>query len=127
MKAKIQINGNVEITVEGKSTKDLFEQLASIEQTFGVKSQLCGKCQKGGGILITDNTIKPKQYIVRNVEGNTFYEIVCQCGARLSLSSTKQKPDELFPKKKKDYTNPDSEYLPDNGWLKYNRETNKME
>jgi len=117
MKAKIQISENVEIEVEGENTKELFTQLASIEQSFGMKSQLCGKCKK------TTN----KRYIARNAGGNMFYEIVCECGAHLSLSASKENPNNLFPKKKEDYTKPDSPYLPDNGWRIYNPKTNKME
>lgn len=87
LKALWEVKKGLSFEVEGKEQKDVFEQLASIEDVFGEK--FCGLCHK-------DNL----QFVVRNVEDNNFYEIKCKdCGGKLSLSQNK-KGGTLYPNRK---------------------------
>jgi translation initiation factor 2 beta subunit (eIF-2beta)/eIF-5 len=104
----MSVNFNVDLT-SVKNQKDLFEQLAQFDEVFGNKA--CGKCD--GHDLA---------YVVREVNDNKFYELRCRdCGAKLAFGAHKT-GNTLFPKRK------DGEnWLPDRGWVKYNKETGKEE
>ncbi|KKK51141.1 hypothetical protein LCGC14_3117930, partial [marine sediment metagenome] len=61
------------------------------------------------------------KFVVRENEGNKFYEIRCNdCGARLSFGSHKAKPT-LFPKRKND-----EGWMLDRGWQRWSKEEGKM-
>lgn len=110
MKLTKVVKPGLSIEVDGDNNKDLFENLASLEEVFGEQS--CGKCKKGNF-----------RHIVRVVDDNKFYEIVClSCGAKLSYGSHK-KGGTLFPKRKDNeegsVTGEGNKYLPDKGWLKW--------
>lgn len=80
-------NGQLTFQVEGKEQRDIFEQIASIQEVFDENT--CGLCKK--------NNLR---FIVRNVDDNNFYEYHCtDCGARLSLSQNK-KGGTLYPVRK---------------------------
>lgn len=97
---------NVSIEAEGKSHRDVFEQLASLQEVFGERA--CGCCGK------TDLVFR-----VREVDDNKFYELCCtdwpDCGAKLAFGCHK-KGDSLFPKRKDDAGKWDSK---NKGWVKY--------
>lgn len=102
MKLKKKLNSNVEVEVEGDGQKDLFKELASVEEIFG--EDKCGMCGKSD-----------IRFIVRNVDSNDYYELKClNCYATLSFGQHK-KGGTLFPKRKGE----DNEYLPNNGWYKW--------
>ena len=91
-----------EIEVEGSDVKDAFVELAGAIEVFG--SSTCGAC---------DSTNTMPQ--VRDVQGNTYYEMRCQdCGSALSFGQTKV-GNRLYPRRK----GKDGSYLPGNGWVKF--------
>jgi uncharacterized paraquat-inducible protein A len=103
MKVIAKVSPLLTVELEAKDQRDLFEQLYSTQEVFGIDK--CGKCG------CTD--IK---YIVRtNKDEDKFYELRCpKCKAKLEFGCHK-KGNSLFPKKKSD----DGKYLPNNGWTVY--------
>lgn len=94
--------GTSEVEVEGKDTKDCFTQLASAIEVFG--NGECGSC---GSTNITP--------VVRENQGNTYYELRCQnCRARLAFGQQK-KDGALYPRRK----GKEGEWLDGNGWVKW--------
>lgn len=89
--------------------RELFEKLASFQEVFGIDR--CGKC--GSTNL---------QYVVRtDDDDNKYYELRCRdCGAKFRFGCTK-KGNGLFPKRKA----ADGSYLPDNGWVKWDKDQQK--
>ena len=112
MKATFQ-SGNLSIEVEGEKQKDVFGELARAQEVF--QHPLCGKC-KGEEI----------RFVVRHdKEDNDYYEMHCQnirCRARLAFGQHKTNGT-LFPRRK----DKEGEWLPDNGWMRFNKETGKEE
>ena len=111
MKALLQVSDRLTIEVEAESQKALFSGIADAQEIFG--EEKCGKCSN------TD-----LQYRVRDVDGNQYYEIKCKnlsCNARFKFGLHKT-GGTLFPKKKED-----GEWLPDGGWMKWNKETQSEE
>lgn len=102
-------NGKISVEFDGESQKDLFGQIASFQEVF--EEIKCGKCG-------SENL----KFVVRTVEENDYYELRClDCGARLHFGVHK-KGGGLFPKRKdKD------DWLPNRGWVKWNKETGKNE
>lgn len=101
MKVQYKVNENLTFEVDAAGQKEVFKELAMIQEIFGEKS--CGVC-KG----------KDLRFICRTVEGNDYYELKCSCGAVLSFGQHK-KGGTLFPKRKDD----NNEYLPNYGWYKW--------
>ena len=113
MQIAYKVNNNLEVRTDFKDQKELWQQLASLEEVFGIKQ--CGKC---GGLNL--------KHIVRHVEGYDFFELCClnsKCRARLSFGQHKGDIGSLFPKRKDDYGN----YLPNGGWLSWNPDKKIME
>ena len=103
-------NSRLSAEIEGDSPRDVFENVAKFQEVF--EENTCGKCG-------SDNV----RFVVRNVDDNLYYEIRCGgCGARLSFGSHK-KGGGLFPKRK----DSDGNWLPDQGWVKWNPKTEKNE
>ena len=102
MKVKYKANDRLEFELEGSGQKEIFKELALIQEIFGeTKCALCGSTNL--------------RFIVRSVEGNDYYELRCNdCGAVLAFGQHK-KGGTLFPKRKDDEGN----YLPNKGWYKY--------
>ena len=103
MKATFQVNPKLSLELEGKDQKDLFKELAKSQEIFSLDT--CGLCG-----------CKNIRYVVRNVEDNDFYELVCQdvkCRAKLAFGQHK-KGNTMFPKLKDE-----KGYLPNRGWTKY--------
>lgn len=106
MKALYNVNGKLQFEVEGSGQKELFKELATIQEIFG--EEKCGSCNK--------NNIR---FVVRNVESNDYYELRCSdCGAVLAFGQHK-KGGTLFPKRKDD----DGNYLPNKGWHKWTKDS----
>lgn len=90
------------VEVEGKDNKEIFSQLALFQEIYEVRR--CGACQ-------SENV----RFVVREVQGNTYYELKCiDCGATLAFGQ-KKADGSLFPKRK----DKSGEYLPHNGWVKW--------
>lgn len=102
--------GNVTVEFETDTVRDGFAQLATFQEVFG--ETLCGKCG-------SENV----KFIVRENEGNEYYELRCaDCHARLAFGAHK-KGGGLFPRRK----DSDGNWLPDNGWTKWNAKTKAVE
>ncbi len=102
--------GGLLFEVDYKDEKSFFEEIAHIQEVF---DQTCGKCG--------NPDIK---FVVRKVEKYKFYEFRCKsksCGARLSFGSHEE-GGTLFPKRKDE----DGNYLPDQGWTKWDHEAGKQ-
>jgi len=107
MKLKYKVSEKLEFELEASGQKEVFKELALIQEIFGEES--CGMCDS--------NNIK---FIVRSVEGNDYYELRCtdiKCNAILSFGQHK-KGGTLFPKRKDDNNN----YLPNKGWHKWTKD-----
>lgn len=104
MKLKYKVNDKLEFELEAEGQKQVFKELATIQEIFG-ESQ-CGCCKSGD-----------VKFVVRNVDDNDYYELRCtKCGAVLSYGQHK-KGGTLFPKRKDENGN----YLDNNGWYKYTK------
>ena len=125
MKVTKHVNGNVTVTAEGDSMVEVFDQLASLEETFG--DGQCGKCQ---GSDLT--------FILRKQSDYDFRELRCnnkQCRAKLIFGRPQQEDTKLYPKRYK--TDEKGQAIRDDdnkaivagnwGWVKYNPETKKEE
>ena len=109
MQLQCTMPNGIMVTVEGKDQKEIFEQLSEMQEVFGQSK--CGKCGK-----------EHLKFQVREVEGNKFYEQICLgCFARLGFGSHK-KGNSLFPKRKDNEGN----YLPDSGWMKWDKDKGEM-
>ena len=117
---KININfdgGSVEAT--GSTHTELWEELAALEEAF--TETTCGKC---GGSHI--------RHIVReNDDGDKFYEVHCQnmkCRAKLRMSQRK-KGGNLYPRRKAVANDSsgleEGAWLPNGGWMRWDKEKNK--
>ena len=89
-----------------KNERELFEQIAHAQEVFDHKQ--CGKCQS-----------ESLRFMVRtDDEDNKYYELKCNdCGAKLQFGCHK-KGETLFPKRQ----DAENKWLPDGGWLKWDRE-----
>lgn len=106
MKVIYNVNNKLAFELEGSGQKEIFKELALIQEIFG--EERCGLCNK-------DNL----RFIVRNVDGNDYYELRCgDCGAILAFGQHK-KGGTLFPKRKDDEGN----YLPNKGWHKWTKDS----
>lgn len=102
MKLIYKATDKLEFEVEGTGQKEIFKELATIQEIFG--EEKCGACGH--------DSIK---FVVRNVEDNDYYELRCNnCKHVLGFGQHK-KGGTLFPKRKDDQGN----YLPNNGWHKW--------
>jgi len=98
MKARM-VFGSVQIEAEG-DTKSCFAELASAAEVFGQST--CGAC---GSELVAP--------VMREVDGNTYYEMRCQsCGSTLAFGQRKQ-GGALFPRRK----DKNDTWLPHRGWV----------
>ena len=105
MKVIYRVNNNLSFELDGSGQKDMFEQLAMVQEIFG--QDVCGKCK-------SENLV----YRIRENDGNKFYELMCKkCFAVLSFGQHKI-GGTLFPSKK----DKGGDWLPDNGWTKWNKE-----
>ena len=103
-------NGRMSVEFQVDTQVDLFQQLAFFQEVFGEAG--CGKCG-------SENL----RFQVRTVEDNHYYELRClDCGAKLAFGVKKQ-GGRLFPRRK----DKEGNWLPDNGWVKWNKETQQEE
>jgi hypothetical protein len=102
MKLNYKVSDKLSFELEGEGQKEIFKELASIQEIFGEES--CGLCKSHN-----------LRYVVRNVDGNDYYELRCaDCGAILAFGQHK-KGGTLFPRRKDD----EGKWLPNRGWHKY--------
>lgn len=107
MEANYKVNEKLEFRVEAKGQKEMFKELAVLQEVFGEES--CGMCKK-----------KNIRYVVRTVDDNDYFELRCtDCGAVLSFGQHK-KGGTVFPKRKDDA----GSYMEHNGWHKWTPKKN---
>ena len=106
--------GDTTVTVEGESHVDVFTNMATAGEVFlSANHHKCGKCGS------TDI-----RYVVRESGKYKFYELRCNnCGAKLTFGVKNDDSGDLFPHRKDDQGN----WLPNDGWVKWNAETGKEE
>lgn len=119
MRVTYKPNEKFELHLEGNQ-KEIFADLHSFQEVF--EHDRCGKCKKN------NKPGKNIRFVTRQaVDGKKtfdYYELRCSdCGAKFKFGILNDGSDNLFPKTKDDEGN----FLPDGGWLKWNRETNKEE
>jgi len=112
MKVNYKAKPNLVIEFEAAGQKELFEEMAGLQEILNHTCQR--KDCKGKETKL--------HYAVREVDGNKFYELKCECGAALGFGSHKV-GGTLFPQRK----DQEGEWLPNNGWTKWNNETKKRE
>jgi len=110
MKVKYRVTDSLWVEIESDTQRDMFEELSQVEEVFSHNT--CGKCGK--------NNVR---FSVRNdKDENKYYEVKClDCFARLSFGANK-KGGGLFPRRK----DPDGNWLPDGGWMKWDKNQKKM-
>jgi hypothetical protein len=100
--------------IEGSNVKEFWAALSTLSETFG--EEKCGQCGKAD-----------LRYVVRNVEGNNFYELACKgCGHKLSFGQSKDQKT-VYPRRKYHKQHPDvkakkakeGDWLPFKGWEKF--------
>lgn len=102
MKLNYKVSDKLSFELEGTGQKEIFKELSALQEIFGEES--CGMCKS--------HNIR---YVVRNVDGNDYFELRCMdCGAVLAFGQHK-KGGTLFPRRKDD----DGKWLPNRGWHKY--------
>ena len=103
-------NKRITVEFEGDSQRDIFEQISKFQEVF--EQSVCGKCGH-----------ENLRFVVRTVDDNQYYELRgTNCGARLAFGAHK-KGGGLFPRRK----DGDGNWLPDQGWVKWNPKTEKNE
>jgi hypothetical protein len=115
MKVQMKVTDNIIVVAEGENQAEVFEELAGLQEIFGEAK--CGKCG-----------CTELRYICRNVEGDMFHELRCtKCWATLTFGLKKKPNGVLFPHRKENENKsimglePGTK-LPDNGWLKFDKE-----
>ncbi len=113
MKAQLRVRANLTLELEAGDQKVLFRSLASAQEVFGEKA--CGKCKSGD-----------LAFRARTVKGNEFFEIICgRCRAVLSMGVHRE-GGTLFPRRHVESEGGVKEWLPDNGWQKWDPEAERM-
>ena len=108
----------VMISEEVDTEQALVEFLASMQELFGVTV-----CERNG-----QKSDAVKFRVRKDEEENKYYELYCYSGDKECFGSVKKfgvnkKGGGLFPKTK----DKDNNWLPNNGWTRYNKETGKEE
>ena len=115
MKAMFKVSNKLSIELEAKTQKEMFEQLATWEEIFGIEK--CGKCESTH-IRFVVRTAK------KGEKTYSYPELHCEkCRARLAFGTHDNDKGTLFPKRKDE----SGAYFNHNGWTKYNKETGKNE
>lgn len=101
-------NGRIVFEIEGGNQKELFENIADLQEVFEADSS-CGMCKS-----------QDIHFRVREVKGNKYFEIRCgACNAQFSFGQNKDMKS-LFPKRKGE----DGNWLPNRGWFKWTPQDN---
>ncbi len=111
MNVSYRVSDKLTVGFEASLQKDIFQQLASLSEVFGISQ--CGACKS--------NDIR---YVVREASKGAkkylYHELHCQkCRARLAFGQHDGEKGTLFPKRKDE----GGEYLDNNGWVVYKKET----
>lgn len=125
MKAKLKVDANLIIEVEGEEYAEVFKGISFAQEIF--EHNKCGKC----------GCQKLRYKVRKDDEENEYYEIHCtnfDCRARLPFGQMKKPKGQLYPKvrwdslsageqeKRKEeesYAHSHAGFLPHNGWYVY--------
>lgn len=106
-------NGRLQFAVEGATPKDLFSELAGIQEVFDAENR-CGMPGCGSEDLhyrVRTSVAKAGKNAGKSYD---YYELVCMgCNARFSFGQSMDLKN-LFPKRRED-----GKPLPNGGWSKY--------
>lgn len=112
MKAKYNVNRDLQLELEGATEKELVENMAHAQELFAPMA-CCGCCVKP--------EFKPRIVIRQNKDKQKFYELWCTnpaCGARFCYGQSKDMKT-LFPQRKFPQSHVKAgEVKPDGGWVK---------
>ncbi|HEY9706371.1 MAG TPA: hypothetical protein V6C58_28300 [Allocoleopsis sp.] len=106
------------VTDEVESAQELFEFLAEMQELFSDTT-----CTRNGS---ESDHVKIRVRV--DEDDNKYYEFYCYKGDKSVMGSKKafgvnKKGGGLFPRNK----DKEGNYLPNNGWVKFNKETGKEE
>ena len=104
------------VELEADSQKALWKELARFQEVF--EEGMCGKCKCPNLRFVVRKALdeRGKEY--------EYNELRCRkCGAKLAYGVLDDGNNGLFPKRK----DAEGNYKPDNGWVKWNRETQQEE
>jgi len=89
MTVDYQVTPAIRVTIQASNQRDVWRQMAELDEVFGVTQCEFNKC--GSTNLI---------HVVRSIDGNDYFEMKCRdCGSRLAFGQNKQ-GGSLFPKRK---------------------------
>lgn len=124
MKVQIKVSPRVFVEAVGDTHTAMFEQAAALQEVFACFDEQCGKCGSNDTRLV----------VRQDDESNKYYELHCKkCYARLSFGQNKE-GGSLYPRRKE--TKKQSvmggkleagAYLPDKGWIRWNKDKQESE
>lgn len=114
-KVNFKLNSKVTLQAEGDSVRDVFEELAKFAEVFGDVVAVKKDWQNGKEI----HDVIP---VVRvDDDDNKYYELKSPSTGIKKAFGCHKKGGGLFPKRK----DKDDNWLPDNGWVRWDREKEK--
>ncbi len=112
-------NGRLTVELEADTQTELWKQLAAFQEVF-----------ENSTVTKYGMTSEDVRYVVRkDNDENEYFELhyagtePTLFGVKKHFGQTKKPKGNLFPKSK----DSDGNYLKDNGWLKYNKDSGKEE
>ena len=119
LKVEKKLNNSTTIVAEGQNHSELFASLSSLQETFG--EEKCGKCGcENLKFQVRKVVDKKKEYV--------YHELWCtnlKCKARLNFGQ-RMDTQELYPKRY-DMDGDKKVWKKDNGWVRWNPQTNEEE
>lgn len=111
--------GRFTLSGDGENIKEAMKSLSDSGGLEFLSEKKCGVCGCSELFPSVREVLDPSDK--KGKSTYTYYELACgnkKCWAKLSLGQ-KKSGDQLFPKRKSE----DGEYLPNNGWIKYEKPT----
>ena len=98
MKVEYTPNDKVKFHIDAETEKGVFEALASLQEVFGdIHCPIAGSKQN-------------IRFLVREVDGNKFYELQCQDTFAKFVFGSNKEGGSLFPKRKMDKSTGEAPY-----------------
>ena len=117
MQVHLKLNDRVTAVAEASEMTEIFEQLAHLAEVFGNMTARKEKYNDGKSY----NDVYP---VVRTDDkDNKYYELHSRYTPMKKAFGCNKKGGGLFPKRK----DKEGNYLPDNGWMIFNKETKEEE
>jgi len=124
MKVQIRVAPRVFVEATGETHIAVFEQMEGLQEVFSCFNK-CGKCQ-------SENL----KFVKRTQDKHTYYELHCRkCYARLSFGQNDgDKTGSIYPRRKETKKQSvmggklePNDYLPDDGWIRWNKDKQESE